>query len=116
MEKTTTKGGKTSIGLDENVAGLLAYLLGFITGILFLVLEKENKFVRFHAMQSLVTFGALFVLGFVIGMIPLLGWLIAFLISILEIVFWILGMVKAFKGEMYKFPVFGNIAESQLNK
>jgi len=46
---------KTALGIDENIEGLLCYVLGFITGILFLVLEKDNKFIRFHAMQSIVT-------------------------------------------------------------
>lgn len=53
---------KTALGIDENIEGLLCYVLGFLTGILFLVLEKDNKFVRFHAMQSIVTFLALFVI------------------------------------------------------
>ena len=54
---------KTSMGLDESVAGLLCYIVGWITGIVFLVLEKENKFVRFHALQSLLTFLPLSVLA-----------------------------------------------------
>ncbi len=53
---------KTSLGLEENIEGVLCYLLGFITGIAFYLLEKENKFVRFHAMQSIIVFGALFIL------------------------------------------------------
>ena len=48
---------KTSTGLDENIAGLLCYVLGWISGIIFFLLESENKFVRFHAVQSIVTFG-----------------------------------------------------------
>lgn len=64
---------KTALGIDENIEGLLCYVLGFITGILFLVLEKDNKFVRFHAMQSIVTFLAFFVVSMVIGFIPILG-------------------------------------------
>ena len=54
--------GKSSLGLDPNVAALLSYLGGFVSGIIIFVLEKDNKFVRFHAMQSLILFGALFVL------------------------------------------------------
>ena len=48
---------KTSTGLTENVAGLLCYILGWITGIIFLILEPDNKFVRFHAIQSIIVFG-----------------------------------------------------------
>jgi len=50
---------KTSTGLQENIAGLLCYVLGWVTGIIFLFIEKENKFVRFHAVQSIVVFGVL---------------------------------------------------------
>ena len=54
--------GKTSTGIQPNVAGLLAYVVGFVTGIIFFVIEKENKFVRFHAMQCILSSAALFVL------------------------------------------------------
>ena len=64
----------TSSGLTENVAGLLCYVLGWITGVIFLLIESENKFVRYHAMQSIVVFGALNAIGFFI-------WLIFFWIS-----------------------------------
>ena len=53
---------KTSTGLQENVAGLLCYVLGWVTGLIFILIEKENKFVRFHAMQSIVTFGSITVI------------------------------------------------------
>jgi len=65
--------GQSSTGLDENVAGLLCYLLGFITGILFLVVEKKSRFVKFHAMQSTITFLSLFVISVVLGWIPIIG-------------------------------------------
>ena len=103
--------GKTSLGMEANVAALLSYLLGFITGIIFYVLEKENKFVRFHAMQSIVTFGALFVLAVVIGLIPSLGWALVNLIWIVQIVLWIILMLKAYQGELFKLPIAGDIAE-----
>ena len=103
--------GKTSTGMNANVEALLSYLLGFITGIIFYLIEKENKFVRFHAMQSMVTFGAFFVLFFILMFIPILGWMLAGLLQILSLVIWIVLMVKAFQGEYFKLPVIGNLAE-----
>lgn len=61
---------KSSTGLDEHVAGFLCYILGFITGIVFLVVEKESRFVKFHAMQSTITFLGLFIISFIISWIP----------------------------------------------
>jgi len=110
--------GKTSSGLQANVAGLLCYLLGVITGIIFYLIEKDNKFVRFHAMQSIVVFGTLTVLNIVISfLMPMLGPLAVFvvpvvaLVSLLGLVLWILLMVKAYQGELFKLPIAGDIAE-----
>jgi uncharacterized membrane protein len=103
--------GKTSTGMQPNVAALLSYLVGFITGIIFYVIEKENKFVRFHAMQSIITFGFLFVLGFILGVIPLIGWVLMPVLWIVEVVLWIVLMVKAYQGEKFKLPIAGDIAE-----
>jgi len=114
MENNKTT--KTALGISENIEGLLCYVLGFITGIVFLVLEKENKFVRFHAMQSVVTFLALFVVSMVIGMIPFIGPIISILITPLGLILWLLLMYKAFKGEKFKLPVVGNFAEAQISK
>jgi uncharacterized membrane protein len=105
---------KTALGIDENIEGLLCYVLGFITGILFLVLEKDNKFVRFHAMQSIVTFLALFVISMVIGFIPILGWMLSGLLGLIGLVLWLLLMFKAYQGEMYKLPIAGDLAEKQI--
>jgi len=108
---------KTSIGLEENVVGLLCYLLIWVTGLIFLLLEKENRFVRFHAMQSLVTFLSLMVVVWILSAIAMFVWVLeplVWIVNLVILVFWIVGMVKAYQGEMYKFPVFGNIAESLL--
>lgn len=107
---------KSSLGLEENIAGLLCYLLGFITGIVFLVLEKESSFVKFHALQSTIAFGGLFVVSLVLGFIPFLGWLIDLLISLFSLVLWIICMVKAYQGEMFKLPVAGEIAAKQAQQ
>jgi len=105
---------KTSMGLEENIAGLLCYALGWVTGIVFLVLEKENKFVRFHAMQSIATFLPLPVIAWVIGLIPFIGWVISPLIGILSLILWLILMFKAYQGEMYKLPIVGDFAEKQV--
>ena len=102
---------KTSTGLDENVAGLLCYVLGWISGLVFFLIEKENKFVRFHALQSIIVFGVLFLAGFIIGWIPVIGWVIKWLISVLALVLWIILMIKAYQGEKFKLPWAGNLAE-----
>ena len=106
----------TVLGIDQNFEALLCYVLGWLTGIVFLFLEKENEYVRFHAMQSLVTFLALFIISVAIGWIPILGWLISVLISILGLVLWIMLMIKAYQGETYKLPYAGDFAEEQLKK
>ena len=105
---------KTSLGLDENVAGALAYGLGWITGLALLLTERDNRFVRFHAMQSTIVFGALCALWFVGLSIPLLGWLISFiLIPPLSAVLWLLLMFKAYQGDRFKLPFAGDIAEAR---
>ncbi len=117
-EKTPTpevvkKGGT---GLQSNIAGALAYFLGPVTGILFLLIEKENKFVRFHAMQSVLTFGGIFVLNIVLGFIPLLGWMAGTLLSLVSLVLWLFLMYQAFQNKEYELPVVGEIARKQVEK
>lgn len=117
----------TNSGLDENVAALLSYVLGWLTGLIFFLIDKR-PFVRFHAMQSIITFGGLHVInlilvfggvigGFAGGMMGggfLLGglsFLLYALLSLVILVCWILCMVKAYQGERFKLPLVGNIAE-----
>lgn len=107
---------KTSTGLDENVAGLLCYVLGAITGLLFLILEKDNRFIRFHALQSTFMFIALLVLNVVLTAIPFIGWLIGLLLAPLAFILWIVMMVKACQGKWFKLPVLGEISENQVKK
>ncbi len=109
MEEVKKK--RTVLGIDENIEGLLCYILGWVTGIVFLVVEKENRFVRFHATQSLVTFLPLFVALVIFGAIPLIGWFFYGLVSILGLILWLLLMFKALKGERYKLPLVGRYAE-----
>lgn len=102
--------GKTSTGLQPNVAALLSYLAGFVTGIIFFVIEKDNKFVRFHAFQSLVLFGGLFVVQMVLVFTIVLIILVPIL-NIATLILWVVLMVKAYNGEMFKLPVIGDMAE-----
>jgi len=107
---------KTSLGISENIAGLFCYILTWISGIIFYVLEKDNRFVKFHAIQSIVTFLPLTVFSYIIGIIPILGWLIKRLIWIVQVILWLVLMFKAYRGEMYKLPIAGEFAEQQLDK
>jgi uncharacterized membrane protein len=117
--QTPTPG---STGLAPNVAGALAYLLGPITGVLFLLIEKNSPFVRFHALQSIV-FGVIWIIFWIVlsvisGVVPVLGWLVGFLISIVAglggLVLWLLLMWKAYQGQEWELPVAGPIARKQM--
>lgn len=110
-DSQTQDWGTTDTGIKPNVAALLSYLLGFITGLIFLLIEKNNKFVRFHALQSIATFGFIFVAQWVIAFIPVLGPVISGLLSITAVVLWVVLMVKAYQGEKYKLPWLGDLAE-----
>jgi len=105
---------KTSIGLEENVAGLLCYLLGWITGIIFLILEKESKFVRFHAIQSIATFLPLMIISWIFVWIPFIGVIISWFCSLLGLILWIILMIKAYQGEMYELPIVGEFAKEKV--
>ena len=102
---------KTSSGLDENVAGLLCYVLGWISGIVFLIIEPTNKFVRFHAFQSIIVFGAITVVGIILSSIPVVGFIFGPLISAVGFILWIVLMVLAVQGKKYKLPWAGDLAE-----
>jgi uncharacterized membrane protein len=128
-----TGGGAVSSsgtdGLQQNVAGLLAYALWWITGIIFLVIDKR-PFVRFHAAQSIVLFGGISLLqialsivmgGAVFGMgsffvVGSLFGLIFTCIRLISLILWILCMVKAYQGERFKLPFVGDIAENLAGK
>ena len=117
--------GTSSTGLAPNVAGALAYVLGPITGIAFYILEKNNRFVRFHAAQSITVsvllIGlsiALSILSTVLAFIPILGWIVAILLSLglalLGFVLWLLLMWKAFSGIEWEVPIAGKFARKML--
>jgi uncharacterized membrane protein len=106
---------KTSTGLDANLAAALSYLVGFVTGIIFLVVEKDNKFVRFHAMQSTLLFLGIVAIDILLQVVPLLGALVVLFIVIpLSAVLWLLLMFKAYQGEEFKLPLVGQMAADRI--
>jgi uncharacterized membrane protein len=121
---------ETSIGLAPNIAGLLCYIAGWITGIIFVVIEKKSTFVKFHAWQSIMTFGILTVVQIVISAISTLGaialpfsfglWtfvnVVGILVWLLTVGLWIALMVLAYSGKMWKVPLVGDWAEKQASK
>jgi uncharacterized membrane protein len=113
-EGAMEEGAKSSTGLEENVAGFLCYLFGFITGIVFLVVEKKSGFVKFHAMQSVITFLGLFVVSLIVASIPIIN-LLTPLIWVLGLVLWLLLMIKALQGQRYSLPIVGKMAEQKQN-
>jgi uncharacterized membrane protein len=113
--------------MAENVAGFLCYLVGWITGLIFFLIDKR-PYVRFHAAQSIVLFGGFNILIWVFGAISvgMLGfggfhfagflWLISILLDLGAFVLWILLMVKAYQGERFRVPVVADIAEQIFGK
>jgi uncharacterized membrane protein len=119
-------------GLEENAAGLLCYVLGWVTGLVFYLIDKR-PFVRFHAAQSMITFGAIHViqLAFFMGgmaggtmdgmmrgrmmgrlMFGGMTWMLFGLLNVVIVVAWIVCMVKAYQHERFKLPIVGGIAEN----
>jgi uncharacterized membrane protein len=126
---------KSSTGLDENVAALLSYVFNWVSGLVFFLIEKDSRLVRFHAMQSLILsivffvgLIILYIVWFVLAIIfsqisGLLGTLVGLVVGLIIFVYfiacvigWILGMIKAFQGQYFKLPVIGNLAEKFSTK
>jgi uncharacterized membrane protein len=106
---------KTSTGLDANIAAALSYGVGFVSGIIFLLIEKENRFVRFHAMQSTIVFLAIVGIDIVLQIVPLIGGLVVILLIIpLSAVLWLILMFKAYQGEDFKLPIVGPMAAERV--
>jgi len=106
---------KTSTGLDANLAAALTYLVGFVTGVIFLLVEKDNRFVRFHAMQSTLLFLGIVILDILLQIVPILGALVVFLLVIpASAILWLFLMYKAYQGEEYKLPFVGQIAADKV--
>jgi|SRR2546425_8237246 len=132
-------GGKTSLGLESNVGAMLCYIanflccIGLVLAIVFLFTEKDNRFVKFHALQSLflalaqlalcLVMGVLTtILGIILGMIHLsilaffLNWGLGLILFVIFAIVWILAGIKAYGGQWYKLPLVGNFAWNAVNK
>lgn len=105
---------KSGTGLNKNTAAALSYVLGPVTGIIFLVIEKD-PYVKFHAMQSTVVFLGLFALQWILGLTIVLIVLIP-LVSVVSFVLWVLLIYKAYKGEKWEVPVLGKFAKQMMDK
>ncbi len=104
QQQTQPEPGQKSEG---NLTAALTYLAGWITGLIFLLTEKEDKFIRFHAAQSTVVFGALTI----ITIIPLIGQLLGLFLWPLSLVLWIILMIKAYNNEKFELPMIGDLVE-----
>ena len=132
-------GGKTSLGLDSNAGAALCYwanficCIGLVLAIIFLATEKENRFVKFHAVQSLFLVGTQIAVGIVVGILGLIvsmvldmihlslvGWILVlclrFLLFFIFIIIWIIAGFKAYGGQWYKLPLIGEFAWNTVNK
>ena len=133
-------GGKTSfMNLDSNLGAMLCYILNFVCclglvlSIVFVITEKENRFVKFHAVQSLFLAALQIAVGLVIGILGLilslglnafdmawLAWILIlglrFILLLIFLALWIMGGIKAYGGQWYKLPIIGEFAWKTVNK
>lgn len=109
-----TNVANTDSGLDQNIAAALCYI--FIIGLVFIFTEKKNKFVRFHAFQSVFLGVGWFIGSFIAGIIPLLGLLLVPLFSIAMLVIWVYTIYQAYEGKEFRLPVIGDLAAEQAAK
>ena len=120
---TTTE--RSSTGLDANIAGALSYFFGLLSGAVFFAIETDSRFVKFHAMQSMLASVAAIViwivymvLASILVYIPVLGWLVMLLLwaglALGMLGVWLFSMFKAFQGERFKLPYIGEVAEKQV--
>lgn len=136
--ETNAPGGQASIGMDANLASMLCYLtmiccgLGIVISLVFFLIEKTSRLLRFHAMQALLYGGVWIVVGIVfrilsmvadialgdtLGIFVFFGWLaVRLLVAVVLLVFLIIAAIKAYQGQYYKLPILGNIAWNIVNK
>lgn len=107
-----TENKKTTFGLDKNIANAATYLLGWVTGLIFFLVEKEDKEIRFNAAQSIIFFGALQVLMF----IPIIGQLATPFLGLIGLIGWIVLLVKSYQGETFRLPVVAEYADKLVKR
>ena len=135
---TDAPGGKTGVGMDANLASMLCYLtmiccgLGIILSLVFFLIEKTSRLLKFHAMQALLYGGVWIVVGIAfrilsmiadialgdtLGVFVFFGWLaVRLLVALVLLAFLIMAAIKAYQGQYYKLPIIGNIAWNIVNK
>ena len=111
------------MGMSQNAAAGTSYVFGWITGLIFFLMEKQNRFVRFHAMQSILFFGGVSILGIIvrviISIIPALGVALGCLwglVALASVIVWVILMVNGYQGKYFKLPVVGDYAERYANQ
>src|SRR5947199_2206165 len=135
---TDAPGGKSGVGMDANLASMLCYLtmiccgLGIILSLVFFIIEKTNRLLRFHSMQALLYGGVWIVVGIAFKVLSMLVdialgdtvglfafWgllLVRVLVALVLLAFLIMAAIKAYQGQYYKLPIVGNIAWNIVNK
>ncbi len=107
---------KSSTGLPDNVATFLAYLFGWISGLVIFLLEKKNSSVQFHSAQSIVLFGSLTVLNILLPIVPALGPLLMILIAPISMILWLVLLVMSLMDNAPRLPVIANFADQLIGK
>lgn len=116
--------GPSTLSLDPKVAAGLSYLGTWVTGLIFFFIEKQNRFVRFNAAQSIVFFGGLFILTFVLGIaagfagsfLGLALSCVSFLLGLVGFIGWLVLMINAFQGKQVRLPYVSDLADQLLAK
>jgi uncharacterized membrane protein len=116
--------GPTSMGMEPNIEAGLSYVLTWVTGLIFFLMEKQNRFVRFHAMQSILFFGGLTVINIILTVIGSFGVpgvglitaLVSWAVGIVGLVGYIVLLINGFQGKYFKLPIVGDYAEKYANQ
>ncbi len=110
----TSDASRSSTGLDSNLAAAIAYVLGLVTGVVMLAIEKRDDYVRFHAMQSTIVFLGVLVLSVLLRGVPVVGLMLYLPFVAGVLLLWVFLIVQAVAGRRYKLPYVGDFAEAQL--
>lgn len=116
IDPNSNNKSSSFFGLDENVAGLLTYTVGFVSGIMFFVLGKNSRFIRFHSMHSILLSIISIILFFILAIIPAIGWFMFILIIPAALILWIALMLKAYRREYVRIPIITAIVNKQISK